>query len=113
MASSNFITRVVLRNYKSIATCDVQLGPLTYLVGANGSGKSNFLDALHLARDAQQLPDKNFNVLPPIRVRRDRFLNRDDEFRRMLLLATQQLRSYLVRGFALAADTWRGAVLLR
>ncbi|MDD2746731.1 MAG: AAA family ATPase [Acidithiobacillus ferrooxidans] len=52
MASSNFITRVVLRNYKSIATCDVQLGPLTYLVGANGSGKSNFLDALHLVRDA-------------------------------------------------------------
>jgi hypothetical protein len=27
--------------------------------------------------------------------------------------ATQQLRSYLVKGFALAADTWRGAVLLR
>jgi predicted ATPase len=25
---------------------------LTYLVGANGSGKSNFLDALHLVRDA-------------------------------------------------------------
>lgn len=52
MATSNFLTRVVLRNYKSIATCDVQLGPLTYLVGANGSGKSNFLDALHLVRDA-------------------------------------------------------------
>ncbi|MBU2720828.1 hypothetical protein C3R74_09200 [Acidithiobacillus ferridurans] len=27
--------------------------------------------------------------------------------------ATQQLRGYLVKGFALAADTWRGAVLLR
>jgi hypothetical protein len=35
-----------------------------------------------------QSPDKNFNVLTPIRVRRDRFLKRDDEeFRRMLLLA--------------------------
>lgn len=34
-----------------------------------------------------QSPDKSFNVLPPIRVRRDRFLNREDEFRRMLLLA--------------------------
>lgn len=52
MTSSIFLTRVVLRNYKSIATCDVRLGPLTYLVGANGSGKSNFLDALHLVRDA-------------------------------------------------------------
>lgn len=47
-----FLRRVVLRNYKSIGLCDVRLGPLTYLVGVNGSGKSNFLDALHLVRDA-------------------------------------------------------------
>ena len=47
-----FITKVMLRNYKSIGYCDVSLGKLTYLVGANGSGKSNFLDALHLVRDA-------------------------------------------------------------
>lgn len=50
--SSVFIERVVLRNYKSIANCDVKLGPLTYLVGANGAGKSNFIDAMHLVRDA-------------------------------------------------------------
>jgi predicted ATPase len=41
-----FISRVRLKNYKSIAECDVRLGPLTILVGPNGSGKSNFLDAL-------------------------------------------------------------------
>ena len=52
MNQSAFLKRVVLRNYKSIGVCDVKLGPLTYLVGANGSGKSNFLDALHLVRDA-------------------------------------------------------------
>ena len=52
MTTSVFLTRVVLRNYKSIATCDTKLGPLTYLVGPNGSGKSNFLDALHFVRDA-------------------------------------------------------------
>lgn len=46
------IERVVLRNYKSIAACDVRLGPLTFLVGANGSGKSNFLDALRFVADA-------------------------------------------------------------
>lgn len=46
------IERVVLRNYKSIAACDVRLGPLTFLVGANGSGKSNFLDALRFIPDA-------------------------------------------------------------
>ncbi len=52
MSEAPFLTRVVLRNYKSIATCDVALGPLTYLIGPNGSGKSNFVDALHLVRDA-------------------------------------------------------------
>lgn len=50
--SGHFLTRVVLRNYKSIAACDVHLGKLTYLVGLNSSGKSNFLDALHFVRDA-------------------------------------------------------------
>ena len=43
---SCLVTRVVIRNYKSIAACDVQLGPLSFLVGPNGSGKSNFLDAI-------------------------------------------------------------------
>jgi predicted ATPase len=47
-----FIRRVALRNYRSIAACDVTLGPLTFLVGPNGSGKSNFLDALRLIADA-------------------------------------------------------------
>lgn len=52
MKDSTFITRVILKNYKSIAACDVQLGPLTFLVGRNGSGKSNFLDALRFVADA-------------------------------------------------------------
>lgn len=52
VTTHGFLSRVVLRNYKSIASCDTRLGPLTYLVGANGSGKSNFIDALHLVRDA-------------------------------------------------------------
>ena len=52
MKDSTFITRVVLKNYKSIAACDVQLGPLTFLVGRNGAGKSNFLDALRFVADA-------------------------------------------------------------
>ncbi len=52
MGSPTFLKRVVLQNYKSIANCDVRLQPLTFLVGGNGAGKSNFLDALHLVRDA-------------------------------------------------------------
>jgi predicted ATPase len=50
--SSAFVNRVVLRNYRSIAACDVKLGPLVFLVGPNGSGKSNFVDALHFVSDA-------------------------------------------------------------
>ncbi len=45
------ITRVRLENYKSIKFCDVKLEPITVLVGQNGSGKSNFLDALVFTRD--------------------------------------------------------------
>ena len=52
MSDSVFLHRVVLRNFKSIAYCDVALGALTYLVGPNGAGKSNFLEALHLVSDS-------------------------------------------------------------
>lgn len=46
------ISRVVLKNFKSIQGCDVRLGAMTMLVGPNGSGKSNFVDAIKLTRDA-------------------------------------------------------------
>ena len=51
-ADRRLLTRVVLRNYKSIAACDVSPAQLTFLVGPNGSGKSNFLDALRFVADA-------------------------------------------------------------
>jgi predicted ATPase len=52
MSDSTFLTRVVLENYKSIAHCDVELGPLNFLVGPNGAGKSNFLDALRFVKES-------------------------------------------------------------
>ena len=55
MKDSTFITRVALRNYKSIAACDVGLRPLMFLVGPNGAGKSNFLDSLRFVADALNL----------------------------------------------------------
>jgi predicted ATPase len=48
------ITRVRLRHYRSIAACDVQLGRMALLVGANGAGKSSFLDSLRLVADSLQ-----------------------------------------------------------
>lgn len=50
--SGRLITRVVLRNYKSIAACDVAPGALSFLVGPNGAGKSNFLDGLRFVADS-------------------------------------------------------------
>jgi predicted ATPase len=61
VASRFDITRVRLRHYRSIAACDVALGPLTMLVGPNGAGKSNFLDALRLT--AQGLSENLDNAL--------------------------------------------------
>ena len=46
------LTRVVLRNYRSIAACDVRPTPFSILVGPNAAGKSNFLDALRFVADA-------------------------------------------------------------
>lgn len=46
MPTGPVIERVVFQNFKSIAKCDVRLGRLTFLVGPNASGKSNFLEAL-------------------------------------------------------------------
>lgn len=47
-----FLRRVRIRNYKSIGLCALSLRPLTILVGRNGSGKSNFLDALQFVTDS-------------------------------------------------------------
>jgi predicted ATPase len=49
---ARLLTRVVLKNYKSIAACDVELASLVFLVGPNGAGKSNFVDALRFVADA-------------------------------------------------------------
>src|SRR5580704_16890578 len=46
MAGPNRISRVILRNYKSIRQYDVSLSSITFLVGPNGVGKSNFVEAL-------------------------------------------------------------------
>jgi len=105
MTDSVFLTRVVLHQYKSIAGCDVRLSPMTYLLGSNGSGKSNFVDAqgctdcrgawrgngptYPVAASPRLVdPDSYTDVQKPIRVHRDRFLNKDEDFLKYLRLAS-------------------------
>ncbi len=40
------ITRVEIQNYRSIVNASIDLAPFTLLIGANGTGKSNFLQLL-------------------------------------------------------------------
>ncbi len=46
------IHRFRIQNFKSIADVDVNLAPVTVLVGKSGTGKSNFVQSLRFLRDA-------------------------------------------------------------
>ncbi len=52
MTDRRLLTRIALRNYKSIGACDIRPAQLSFFVGPNGSGKSNFLDALRFVADS-------------------------------------------------------------
>ena len=49
------ITKVWAKNFRSIEYAELELGPLTVLVGPNASGKSNLLDVLGFLADAARL----------------------------------------------------------
>ena len=48
LTNSNQLSKLVLTGYKSIAQCDLVLGSLNVLIGANGAGKSNFIGFFRL-----------------------------------------------------------------
>lgn len=48
------ITRLKLKNWRNFREVDVPLGPRTYLIGANASGKSNFLAVFRFLRTLAQ-----------------------------------------------------------
>jgi len=50
------ITNVTIKNYKSILDASVSLRPFTLLIGANGTGKSNFLQLLREVSDVAGSP---------------------------------------------------------
>jgi len=48
------ITRLKLKNWRNFRDVEVKLGPRGYLIGANASGKSNFLDVFRFLRTIAQ-----------------------------------------------------------
>jgi predicted ATPase len=69
------IRTIQVENYKSIADLALDLGRVTVLVGANGSGKSNILEAIALASAAAQNKlDNEFLSSRGIRVTETRFM---------------------------------------
>jgi len=48
VSDSNQLSKIILSGYKSIAACDIKLGKLNVLIGANGAGKSNFIGFFRL-----------------------------------------------------------------
>ena len=46
-----FISRIKLYNWKNFHDCDIRLSERSFVVGANATGKSNFLDAMRFLRD--------------------------------------------------------------
>jgi predicted ATPase len=69
------IRQVRISNYKSIPDLTLELGRVTLLIGANGSGKSNILEALAFASAAAQNKlDNEFLVSRGIRVTETKFM---------------------------------------
>src|SRR5437870_11181230 len=69
------IRTVRVENYKSIPNLTLDLGRVTVLIGANGSGKSNVLEAIALASAAaQDKLDNEFLSSRGIRVTETRFM---------------------------------------
>ncbi len=69
------IRNVRINNYKSIPGLTLDLGRVTVFIGANGSGKSNILEAIALASAAAHNKlDNEFLISRGVRVTETRFM---------------------------------------
>jgi len=59
------ILKAQVNNYKSLKAVEVEFGKLTILIGRNSSGKSNFVEALHLFfNEFDSAPQKDVTGVP-------------------------------------------------
>lgn len=56
------LRKVVIKNFKSIEECELELKPLTMLTGHNASGKSNIIEAIALLAQAVRTRQKTLDV---------------------------------------------------
>jgi len=47
----NTLSRITIKGFKSIKECDIELGNINVLIGANGAGKSNFISVFELLKN--------------------------------------------------------------
>jgi predicted ATPase len=59
LISKRQLSRIILRGFKSIADCDIQLSQLNILIGCNGAGKSNFISFFRMV---QEILDRHLQV---------------------------------------------------
>ncbi|BAZ28756.1 hypothetical protein NIES4074_11900 [Cylindrospermum sp. NIES-4074] len=59
LISAKQLSRIVLRGFKSIAECDIELAQLNVLIGCNGAGKSNFIGFFRMV---QQILERKLQV---------------------------------------------------
>ena len=53
------ITKLKIKNYKSLENIEINLQPLTVLIGPNNAGKSNIFDSLKCLRELLSQPQQN------------------------------------------------------
>lgn len=58
------LTKVTIKNFKAIHDTTIELSPFTVIVGANGSGKSSVLQALHWMFQSGRNPSVDANKSP-------------------------------------------------
>lgn len=60
-----YLTKVKVENFKRIRHAELALGPVTYIVGGNNSGKSSVIQAIHTATTIAQLSQGRTKYVVP------------------------------------------------